>query len=138
VRTGSLDVLFHTAGTPPNTASRIEDLNKDLSTTLLAPASLVRDLTSVVARRLGFFPLRSVSSPVEIVELIGVRGAVSESDHQLCERFAVALDTFENGDYSRAAVLFQQLVSSHDDGPARYYYAEAKRKEGEVVASLRL
>ena len=62
LRTGSLRVLFHTMGTPQNTASRIEGLNKELSTTLLASSPLVRDLESVVVRRLGSFP---VEGPLE-------------------------------------------------------------------------
>ena len=132
LRTGPLRVLLHTMGTPPNMASRIESLNKELSTTLLASSSVVRDLESVVVRRLGSFQLRGISNEVEVVELLGERGAVGEAVHQLCERFASALNRFENRDYATAEALFQQLVSDYDDGPARYYRDETKRKLGEA------
>ncbi len=124
LRTGSLRVLFHTMGTPPNMASRIESLSKELSTTLLAPASLVHDLESIVTRRVGSFQLRGISAEVEVVELLGEHGAVGEAVHQLCDRF-------ENGDYVAAEVLFQQLVSDCDDGPARYYLDETRQRLGD-------
>ncbi len=111
-----------------NTASRIEGLNKELSTTLLAASSVVRDLESFLVRRLGSFQLRGISNEVEVVELVGKRGAVGDAVYQLCERFAVALNRFENRDYVTAEALFQQLVSDYDDGPARYYRDETKRK----------
>ena len=112
-------------------ASRIESLSKELSTTLLAPASLVHDLESIVTRRVGSFQLRGISAEVEVVELLGEHGAVGGAVHQLCERFAEALDRFENGDYVAAEVLFQQLVSDCDDGPARYYLDETRQKLGD-------
>lgn len=128
LRTGSLRVLFHTMGTPPNEASRIEGLNKALSTTLLAPASLVRDLESIVARRVGYFQLKGISNEVEVAELLGERGAVGTAVQQLCDRFAEALDHFENGHHAAAEALFEQLVSDYGDGPARYYRDEARRQ----------
>ena len=133
LRTGSLRVLFHAMGTPPNMAARLEGLSKALSTTLLAPASLVRDLESLLARRVGFFQLRGISNEVELVELVGERVTVGDAVHQLCARFAVALDRFEKGDYATAERLFQQLVSDYDDGPAAYYRDEIRRRLNDIA-----
>ena len=121
---GELQVM----GNPVNAASRIEGLNKHLSTTLLASASVVQDLETLMVRPVGFFILPGKSDEVEIVEILGRRGTVKEADRRLCEWFAVGLEQFEKGNWSAAARVFEQLAQDYrHDGPTRYYRDACER-----------
>ncbi len=109
-------------GSPANTAARIEDLNKVLSTKVLASERVVHDLEPLVLRRLGLFHLSGKSSEVLIFEILGHRGTVGEVDTHLCETFAAGLALYEKGNWSDAAKLFQQLALERPaDGPTEYY-----------------
>ena len=136
---GELQVV----GNPVNTASRIEGLNKHLSTRVLASASVIRDLESLLVRPLGFFALRGKSDTTEIVEILGHGDGFEDS--RLSERFAAALRQFDEGNWSAAAGSFEQLTRDYpDDGPSRYYrdvavrYLEerAPRPDGHAVIKL--
>jgi adenylate cyclase len=115
---GELQVV----GNPVTAASRIEELNKRLSTRLLASDRVVRDLETLAVRPLGPFELPGKSDKVAIVEILGERDTVSEADRRLCERFAAGLEMFERADWSGASRQFEELVLDYpQDGPARYY-----------------
>lgn len=119
-------------GNPANAASRIEGLNRHLATRLLASASVVQDLDTLVVRRLGFFVLPGKSDEVGIFEVLGPREAVGEADQRLCERFAAGVDLFETGNWSEAAKHFRQLALDYPaDGPTPYYRDLCERRAGE-------
>jgi adenylate cyclase len=109
-------------GDPANAASRIEQVNKLFSTRLLASATAVDGLDTLLVRHLGSFVLPGKSDQVEIVEILGVRESVGAAERQLCDRFAQGLALFENSNWRDAAECFQQLTIDYpNDGPARYY-----------------
>jgi adenylate cyclase len=119
---GPVSGELQAVGIPATTASRIEGLNKELSTRLLASGRVVHDLDALVCRRLGSFLLLGKSEEVLIFEILGRRGATSDTDEELCERFAVGLELYDSGNWSDAARFFQQLALDYpSDGPARYY-----------------
>ena len=109
-------------GTPASVASRIQDLNKRLSTRLLASAAVVGGLEGLVLRRVGSFDLPGVSSPTSVFEILGREGAVSRLELDLCRDFATALDLVEKERWSEASTIFQKLARAHAaDGPTAYY-----------------
>lgn len=75
---------YHVIGDTPNTASRIQALNKPLATTLLASASVVQDLDSLCLRPLGSFAVPGKSDELMVV------GAMTRAcDHVLdCDTHA--------------------------------------------------
>ena len=109
-------------GNPANIASRIESLNKALSTKLLASASVVRDLDAIAIRRLGSFALAGKADPVDVVEILGPRETNTAIEQRLQERFAEGLDLVEHKSWPEAAKLFNTLSQEcPSDGPTRYY-----------------
>jgi adenylate cyclase len=108
-------------GNPANSASRIESLNKALSTRLLASASVVQNLDEIAIRRLGSFSLAGKAEPVDIVEILGPRDSAA-TDPRLNERFAEGLVLVEHKSWPEAAKLFNTLSEEcPSDGPTRYY-----------------
>jgi adenylate cyclase len=60
---------FAGVGEPLNLASRLEQLNKQLGTRILAAAEAVADLDGLPLRPLGAFRLKGVAQPQEVVAL---------------------------------------------------------------------
>jgi adenylate cyclase len=119
---GSIGHEYHVVGAVPNTASRIQNLNKQLGTTILASEAVVRDLDGFCTRPLGRFSLAGVPGETAIVEILGLAGTVDEPTRLLGERFRAALAAFQAGDLSRAAESFGAIAADYpEDGPARYY-----------------
>jgi adenylate cyclase len=117
-------------GTPASTAARIQELNKDLKTKILASESVVQDLHGIVVRRLGTFRLAGRSEPVPIVEVVGEHGKVSDLSAELREKFAAAVELYSQENYGDAAKLFGQfeLETGHRDGPTAYYLNRCQHK----------
>jgi adenylate cyclase len=122
-------------GTPVNIASRIEALNKRLSTRLLASARVVRDLEAIATRPLGSFALPGKTEPAEVVEILGPREPGAGPDLRLRERFAQGLALAEQKSWPAARTLFTELAREYpDDGPTRYY-RELCDRHGAVLPS---
>jgi adenylate cyclase len=127
---------YHVIGDTPNTASRIQALNKPLGTTLLASVFVIRDLDSLCLRPLGSFAVPGKSGELMVVEIIGRAENVSNEVEDLRRRFADALRSFDAGQSSEAVTLFQAIASDYpSDGPTRYYRSICDRNAGEATSA---
>lgn len=127
---------YRAVGDIVNTASRIENLNKQLGTSILVSAQVLSGLDGFVARDLGSFRLRGKRQSVRLYELAGTPTSVSDAVLALHARFAVALEVFNRHDYAAARNLFAEVLERYpDDGPSRYYFAacDDRGREGGVV-----
>lgn len=64
---------YRAVGDTVNTASRLEELNKDLGTGILVSASLAQGLEGFLFRDLGEVTLRGKSNRVRVLELLAAR-----------------------------------------------------------------
>jgi adenylate cyclase len=113
---------YHVVGDVPNTASRIQGLNKHMGTTILASEGVVQDQPGLLVRPLGSFLLSGRLSPVAIAEVVGPIRQADPALRDLCGRFADALAVFTSGELAAAAERFDALASAYpSDGPTRYY-----------------
>jgi adenylate cyclase len=136
VAMGPVGGEYHVIGDVPNTASRIEGLNKQLGTTILASESVVRDQQGLCLRQVGRFVLAGRPGELAIVEILGRREAVDQTTNELCQRFAEALAVFETGNLAQAGALFQAIASDYPaDGPTRYYQHLCSGHLASVVAA---
>jgi adenylate cyclase len=112
---------YSVVGDTVNTASRIEQLNKQLGTFILATEEAGLGLEDeVIVRPLGAFRLVGKNEPVRIGELICL--ADGHRDRDWLRRFAAALAAFRAGDWQPAHDAFQAFLERHpDDGPSRFY-----------------
>jgi len=113
---------YRPVGSVPNTANRLQSLNKRLGTQLLVSEAALEGLDNLLARDLGWFMLRGKVTATRVLELMAERSQATESELALCEAFSQALQIFQSGDLQRAGERFDALA--HDfaaDGPSRFF-----------------
>ncbi len=117
---GAGHLRYTIVGDVVNTAARLEQLNKQLGTYILATDEAILDLEAdLLLRPLGAFRLVGKQEPVRISELIGPAGA--DRSFRL-QPFATALARFQKGDWRDALEAFEAVLSATpEDGPALFY-----------------
>jgi adenylate cyclase len=120
---GAMDHFeYRPVGDIVNTASRMEGLNKFLSTQILVSEEVLDQLDGFCKRRLGKFILAGKSKPVEVYELIGKTEVVKEEQKSLCNVFAQGIDAYQKQAWGEAIDLFKGgLNLDNTDGPSRFY-----------------
>ncbi len=114
--------VYSIVGACANTASRIEGLNKQLGTQLLASEAVVEGFDWLLCRPLGSFLPIGNQAPVAVVEILALETAASDAQRRLCRRFARSLTLLRNGRRRLAAALLDRILDEFpDDGPARFY-----------------
>jgi adenylate cyclase len=132
---GNIGALDHYEYTPMgdivNTASRIEGLNKQLGTSLLASEEVIGQLDGFLSRELGDFRLVGKVKPVRIHELLGTVSGSTDRIKTACDKFAQALNAYKRQSWDEAISIFTQYIEDFgDDGPSRFYLRQcAKCKE---------
>jgi adenylate cyclase len=123
---GSGRYVYSVVGDCANTAARLESLNKQLGTRIIAAHALVEDLDEIVSRPLGHFQLCGKGEAMQLVELVGI-AAEAERACPMAE-FAAALAAFEQGRWREAGGHFAQVLARDPgDGPARFYQKRCER-----------
>ena len=114
---------YRPVGDCVNTSNRIERLNKLLGTHLLISADVVPDEHICITRHVGSFLLEGKSNPLNIYELVGIPGQVSDSQIELNKLFDQGLVAYTKGDLETAQHLFDIVLQhSPSDGPSIFYY----------------
>lgn len=113
---------FRAMGDIVNTAARIESLNKQLGTRLLATEQVVTGLDGFVFRDVGRFILVGKSQPIRIYEVMGIDEIGASRQKELCEAFQCALNACRAGRWDDALELLEHCTRIHEaDGPTRFY-----------------
>jgi adenylate cyclase len=107
--------VYSIVGDCANTAARVESLNKQLSTQLLATGPVLQGLDDLLVRPLGRFVFVGKREPLAVGELVAYRSGASDAQRRRAERFAEALDAFDARRWDLAQARFQAFVA--DEGP---------------------
>lgn len=113
---------YRAIGDIVNTSSRIEGLNKQLGTRVLATQEVIDGVDELKVRELGRFRLAGKRTPLTIYELTGYRADSDPPTEAFYADFVVALRAFQSQHWQDAATRFERLLARcSDDGPTRFY-----------------
>jgi adenylate cyclase len=120
---GALDHYEYTPmGDIVNTASRIENLNKQLGTGILVSEEVVHQIDGFLRREIGKFKVAGKVKPIIVYELLGRLEECDDLKRQTCELFAEALDAFRRQSWDEAKEKFHRPIEiSGEDGPSQFY-----------------
>jgi adenylate cyclase len=114
---------YRAVGDAVNTATRIQELNKKLGTSILVSQPAIGDAgNDFLLRDLGRFLLRGKTQSVHLCELLGTRAKAASQQSDLCARFANALGALTGGQQAAAVAQLQQIHRVFPtDGPTAFF-----------------
>jgi adenylate cyclase len=110
-------------GNAVNLAARLEGVNKQYGTWILASDDTVRETGNhLLTRKLDRVRVVGINEPVRLHELVDTMEQASEEQHKLVKVYHEALDIFENRNWKQAAAGFKaSLGISAEDSPSKIY-----------------
>ncbi len=120
---GAIDHFeYRAVGDMVNTASRIEALNKEFGTCILASGDMLRGLRGILTRELGAFQVAGRRQPIILHEVAALEAEATPELRELHRAFAEALAEWKTGDRKQALIHLEALRQRYpDDGPTAYY-----------------
>jgi len=110
-------------GNAVNLAARLEGVNKQYGTWVLASEITVHETRdALLHRKLDRVRVVGINEPVRLCELLDMADTASEQDQKLVQVFHEALDCFENRRWSQAIKGFNEALSVRaEDHPSILY-----------------
>jgi adenylate cyclase len=121
--------VYSIVGDCANTASRIEGLNKQIGTQILATEAVIEGLDDLLIRPLGHFVFVGKTEPLPIVQILSLSTDATAQQGELCERFATGFDLFMRAEWKKASKEFKTILKDFPhDGPARFYFSQCQSR----------
>ena len=110
-------------GSAVNLASRLEGVNKQYGTWILATEDTIQECgDDILARRLDRVRVVGIHEPVRIYEVLELNADASSQMRECVEFFHAALELFEKREWAAARAAFERVLAcSSRDGPAQCY-----------------
>lgn len=112
-----------------NTASRLEQLGKELGTRMLVSAQTVAGLDDFVTRPIDRFVLKGRSEPIDVYELLGQGAAARRQYTDVLSVFEAGRLAFERHQWRAAQDAFEQVLTARpQDRVANWFRDRAVRE----------
>jgi adenylate cyclase len=110
-------------GNAVNLAARLEGVNKQYGTWILASETTIKDCgNQILARKLDRVRVVGINEPIRIYEPFELTEDASPDQKNLVDTFHHALDEFENRNWKKAAAIFKEaLAIRNDDAPSKKF-----------------
>jgi len=109
-------------GNAVNLAARLEGVNKQYGTWIIASESTVKEAgESVLTRKLDRVRVVGINEPVRLHELINMTDYADPNEKRLVEVFDQALQHYENRNWKKAIEGFKESLSIENGGPSAIY-----------------
>jgi adenylate cyclase len=121
--------VYSIVGDCANTASRIEGLNKQIGTQILATEPVIEGLDNLLTRPIGDFVFVGKTEPLSIIQILSLSTEATAQQNELCERFATGFDFFIQAEWKKAAKTFKAILKDiPHDGPTRFYLSQCQSR----------
>ena len=137
---------YRAVGDIVNTTTRIQALNKQLGTKVLASHDVLINIDGFLThgfltRELGAFALTGKTQTITVYELMCHKHYATTLHHELCQRFAEALAAFKDQKWTEAMHGFSGILQIHpSDGPAQFYLnlcdSKKNRRRSDVLHGI--
>jgi adenylate cyclase len=116
-------------GSSVNIAARLEGVNKQYGTWVLASEDTVKEAgAGILCRRLDRVRVVGIEEPVRLCEILELRDNAAEEMKEKTGLFHEALDLFESRDWDRAQKAFEKVLTvSPDDEASRIFIERCGR-----------
>jgi len=106
-----------------NLASRLEGVNKQYGTWILATDSTIQETKGkLLTRRLDRVKVVGINEAVRIHEILELKADASDALFEQVYLFHKAMDLFEERNWKDAEAAFNQVLKMHpDDGPSKHF-----------------
>jgi len=109
-------------GNAVNLAARLEGVNKQYGTWILASDATIRETgEKILTRRLDRVRVVGINEPVQLHELLNTLENASPQEKQLVAIFHQALDYYNNHRWKEAAQGFRESLAIENGGPSAKY-----------------
>lgn len=127
---GAIDHFeYRAVGDIVNTSSRIENINKQFGTRIIASDEFVKHLQGIVTRELGQFMVTGKQHPLILHEITATEAHADTATRTLHKAFAQALADWQQGDRNSANQQFEKIIEQFpDDGPTQYYLQQYRER----------
>ncbi|MFV1985060.1 MAG: adenylate/guanylate cyclase domain-containing protein, partial [Thiohalomonadales bacterium] len=126
---------YRAVGDIVNTANRIQGLNKQLQTKIIASVETIQNIPNLLTRELGQFKLAGKTKAIKLVEILDIESTTNQYP-EIISLYTLALQSFYDGELTKSLKQFIQLLENHPfDGPSQFYitYIEALIKSNRYV-----
>ena len=114
-------------GNAVNLAARLEGVNKQYGTWILASESTAQEAgESILTRKLDRVRVVGINEPVRLHELINMADYANSNEKKLVEVFDQALQYYENRKWKEAIEGFKESLSIENGGPSAVYLRRCK------------
>jgi class 3 adenylate cyclase len=106
-----------------NLASRLEGVNKQYGTWILASDSTIKETKNkLLTRRLDRVKVVGINEPTLIHEILELKSDATDALFELVYLFHKALDIYENRSWKDAEIAFEQVLKLYpNDGPSKLF-----------------
>jgi adenylate cyclase len=109
-------------GNAVNLASRLEGVNKQYGTWILASESTVQEAgETILTRKLDRVRVVGINEPVRLHELLNMADYANPNEKKLVEIFDQARECYENRKWKEAIEGFKESLSIENGGPSAVY-----------------